>query len=263
MLSTNHDTVYTGSSFLWRFLRTFVISFVVTFVVLFGLNKVPQGLYETPHKIYVWVAAALSFDEVAFVAALPPSSDSVSEDNLSQGPGRTLSTSTSQSVSSEDRGVDWPYIEKQTNPAAPVRLSLPAVSINVPVITPKKTDVDSLDEALTKGVVLYPESGTPGGRNNLLFFGHSSHLPVVNNPAYKALNNLEYARLGDDIFIYTNNTRFHYRISAVRLTTAEEELISFDTSRRMITLSTCNTFGKKAERFVVEAIFVGSTPVTS
>lgn len=248
-------------SFLWRFVRTFSISFLLTFGALFGLNMVPQGVYELPHRAYVWTMTLFSFDEAALVAVLPPPS-TTTDDSVFRTPAvATSSVSVRPGVAVADRGVDWLPVPIQNNASLPVRLSVPIAAIEVPIVTPVGTDVDTLDEALTRGVVLYPDSGLPGGRNNMLFFGHSSHLPVVNNPAYKAFNNLEYVRLGDDIYLDSADTRFRYRVSAVRLTTADEELISFNTSRRMITLSTCNTFGKKAERFVVEAIFVGAAPL--
>lgn len=250
-------------SFLWRFFRTFLVSFLFTFGALFGLNMVPQGVYELPHRAYVWTMTLFSFDEAALVAVLPPPSVTVDEGVFRAPVSATTSNPVRSGIAVADRGIDWSPTPVQHNASLPTRLSVPVAAIEVPIVTPTGTDVDTLDEALTKGVVLYPDSGLPGERNNMLFFGHSSHLPVVNNPAYKAFNNLEYVRLGDDIYLDSKDTRFRYRVSAVRLTTADEELISFNTSRRMITLSTCNTFGKKAERFVVEAIFVGAAPLTS
>ncbi len=244
---------------LWRFFRTFIVSFLLTFSVLLSLNMVPQGVYELPHRVYVWTMTLFSFDEAALVAVLPPPSTTVDDGVFRASVSATSSVSVRPGVVIADRGIDWLPVPIQNNPSLPIRVSIPIANIEVPIVSPASTDVDTLDEALTKGVVLYPNSGVLGARNNMLFFGHSSHLPVVNNPAYKAFNNLEYVRLGDDIYLDSTDTRFRYRVSSVRLTTADEELISFNTSRRMITLSTCNTFGKKAERFVVEAIFVGAT----
>lgn len=221
--------------------------------MLFG--AVPDAAYDIPHRFYVEFLNRFNFDESAIVAALPP--------------GRILSTTTSVAVVTatnsdygNDTGVDWPYVSPEIDNAMPVTLSIPGVDIRVPIVNPEKTDIKTLDAALTNGVVHYPGSGLPGEKSNVLFFGHSSNLPVVNNPAYKALNGLEYVKLGDDVFVETKNIIYHYRISAIRLTTAEEELISFRSDRRMITISTCNTFGLKSERFVAEAILVGSKPKT-
>jgi len=44
----------------------------------------------------------------------------------------------------------------------------------------------------------------------------------------------------------------------VRLTTAQEELVDLSPrGGKRLTLSTCNSFGQKSERWVVEASFVG------
>ncbi len=243
------------SSLIGRFLRTFVISFVLTVAILMLFGAVPDAAYDIPHRFYVEFLNRFSFDESAIVAALPQ--------------GRTLSTTTSVSGIAansvdygNDTGVDWPDVILEIDSTLPVSLSIPEVGIRVPIVNPEKTDIKTLDTALINGVVHYPGSGLPGEKSNVLFFGHSSNLPVVNNPAYKALNGLEYVKLGDDVFVETKNIIYHYRISAIRLTTAEEELISFRSDRRMITISTCNTFGLKSERFVAEAILVGSNPKT-
>lgn len=237
-----------------RFFRTFLVSFVATVLVLTLFGVVPDAVYDVPHKIYIEILNRFSTEEAVIASALPDA--------------RTLSTTTANtgsvvvSNSQGGAGVDWPSRITETEATLPTVLSIPTVDIRVPIVNPMKTDVETLDDALTTGVVHYPGSGLPGERSNVLLFGHSSHLPVVNNPAYKALNGLEYVKLGDDVYVETKTTAYHYRISAIRLTTAEEELVSFGSSRRMITISTCNTFGTKSERFVAEAILVGSIPKT-
>lgn len=140
----------------------------------------------------------------------------------------------------------------------PVRIVVPDVSIDVVVQNPNSTDVVVLDEYLRKGVVRYPESALLGD-GNVLLFGHSTNWQVVQNQAYKALNGVEKLNRGDLIYVYSKNSRYTYSVMKVTLVNAEEEFVDFSRKENMITISTCNSFGQKQERHVVEAIFESKT----
>jgi LPXTG-site transpeptidase (sortase) family protein len=227
-----------------RFVRTFFFSFLLSLCVLYVSGFAPAGLSQSPARFFDTVASYFRSDESALVATLPEPSALEKPGEVSPDVGNV------PSVVSPSQGVSLSRM-----------LRIPAASIEVPVVSPLSTDTAILDESLKSGVVRYPGSGELGERANVLFFGHSSHLPVVHNPAFRALNGLESVRLGDDIFVSNGEREYRYRVFAVRLTTADEELISFSTTERKLTISTCNTFGSKSERFVVEAVFVGSEPL--
>lgn len=137
----------------------------------------------------------------------------------------------------------------------PVRIRAERLGIDVPVVNPTSTGIALLDEELKRGVVRYPTSGKLG-KENMLIFGHSTSIRVVNNQMYKAFNGLKDAKIGDTIIVESGTTAYIYKVFSVRLTTTEEALVEFKPGRNMLTLSTCNTFGKKEERYVVEADFV-------
>jgi LPXTG-site transpeptidase (sortase) family protein len=143
-------------------------------------------------------------------------------------------------------------------PEVPLRVKAEKVGLNTSVLNPESRDISVLDQELTKGAVRYPGSGLAGGDNNMFLFGHSSHLPVVNNQAYKAFNDIEDLEEGDEVVVETANYEFVYEVTSVRLASADEVLVEFETGKAMLTLSTCNNFGAKTERFVVEAELVGS-----
>lgn len=111
-----------------------------------------------------------------------------------------------------------------------------------------------LDEYLRKGVVRYPESALLGD-GNVLLFGHSTNWKVVQNQAYKALNGIDKLKRGDLIYVNSKNNRYTYSVTKVTLVNAEEQFVDFSKKDNMLTLSTCNTFGQKQERHVVEAVF--------
>lgn len=145
--------------------------------------------------------------------------------------------------------------------ALPVRVVAPSVGIDTNVSSPQSRDVMVLDAALAGGAVHYPGSGSLTEDANVFIFGHSSYLPVVRNKAYQAFNGIGDLVPGDDIFVDSEHVRYSYRVSSVRKATAEEALVAFVRGERKLTLSTCDSFGSKAGRFVVEAVFSGTRPL--
>ncbi|MDO8492190.1 MAG: sortase [bacterium] len=144
----------------------------------------------------------------------------------------------------------------------PVRISIAKIGVDVKVLNPANPDIKVLDEALLYGAVRYPNSGDLESRQNMFIFGHSSYLPVVYNQNFKAFNRIQELKVGDEIKLYSSNAHeYLYKVSEVKLTTAEAELVDLSSFDHKLILSTCNSFGKKQERYVVTADFVGSYPL--
>ena len=140
-------------------------------------------------------------------------------------------------------------------PVFPTRMMITELGIDVPIANPTSTSVAVLDEALHDAVVRYPGSGTLEGNGNVLIFGHSSYLPVVRNPLYKAFNGIQNLTYGDEIHVQSGDTTYVYKVFNVRKASADEDEIPLNTGKRQITLLTCDSFGKKSDRFIVEAEF--------
>ena len=138
----------------------------------------------------------------------------------------------------------------------PVRITIEKIGVNTIVQNTDTTNIYALDELLLNGVVRYPGSGLPG-EGNMFFFGHSTGLRVVNNQAFRAFNNLKDLVAGDMISVYGDKHLYTYKVNNVKLANSEDVLVDFSIKKNMLTLSTCNTFGQKQERYVVEADFVG------
>lgn len=134
----------------------------------------------------------------------------------------------------------------------PIRIIIPKIGVDATVANPNTTNTATLDNYLTEGAVRYPGSGLIGF-GNMFIFGHSTGLAVVRNQAYKTFNGLKNLQVGDIINVYSVTKIYEYRVATVRLAEASEVLVQFDSTRNMLTLSTCNTFGGKSERYVVEA----------
>jgi len=136
----------------------------------------------------------------------------------------------------------------------PDKVVIPKVGVNSIIERPNRVDVGTLDQALNKGAVHYPGSGSIE-RGNMFIFGHSTNWQVVQNDAYRTFNGIEKLVTGDDIEIYSGDEVYIYKVSSVILVDEDDALVEFDNSKRTLTISTCNTFGEKQERWVVEAEF--------
>ena len=136
----------------------------------------------------------------------------------------------------------------------PTLLVIPEVGISIAVENPKSADNAVLNEYLARGAVHYPGSADLGV-GNVFIFGHSSNWAVVQNKAYKALNGIEKLKRGDTIYVDSDTYRYVYEVTRVRLATADEAYVDFSISENMLTLSTCDIFGARQNRFVAEAIF--------
>lgn len=134
----------------------------------------------------------------------------------------------------------------------PDRIIIEKVGIDTVINQPEIQDVAVLDQALLGGAVHYPGSGSVE-RGNMFIFGHSTNWQVVRNQAFKTFNGLEKLEKGDQILVVADENEYIYRVDSVKLVDEDDALVVFDSSGRTLTLSTCNTFGQKQERWVVEA----------
>ena len=134
----------------------------------------------------------------------------------------------------------------------PNRIVISKIGVDATVANPNTTNVTTLDEYLKEGAVRYPDSGLLGA-GNMFIFGHSTSIAVVHNQAYKTFNGLKDLKSGDLVKVYGETRTYIYRVTSVTLVDQNKALVEFGNSKNMLTLSTCNTFGAKSERYVVEA----------
>lgn len=146
----------------------------------------------------------------------------------------------------------------QAAPELPTKIEIPAIGRKVEVVNPTSTKVADLDRALLEGAVRYPSSSKLGETGNVIIFGHSSYLPIVRNQAFKAFNNIEDLKKGDRIMVTGKTRTYVYEVETVVLADAETDAIPLSVSGSKLTLSTCDSFGKKTDRFVVTANLVES-----
>jgi len=137
----------------------------------------------------------------------------------------------------------------------PTRIKISAIGVDANIYNPEKTDTKTLDSFLLHGAVRYPGSGLLGD-GNLFLFGHSTGFKVVNNQAYKTFSGLGKLKVGDEILVYSSDATYLYKVSSLEMKPASEVQVDLGSKKNMLTLTTCNVFSAKEDRYVVKADFV-------
>jgi LPXTG-site transpeptidase (sortase) family protein len=138
-------------------------------------------------------------------------------------------------------------------PTAPTSIYIKKLDKTIKVLNPDSRNVSALDQALLSGVVRHPDSSLMGVDGNMLILGHSSYLPVVVNKNFQAFNGIQNLEWGDTIEVRSGNTVVTYQVEKVFKAKAEDVTIATKSTSPRLTLATCNSFGSKDDRFVVEA----------
>lgn len=226
-----------------HFFAAWFFLFLVFFFLLYATDLVPSGAAEIGDKLTVPLADGLEkWDKFLRSAAYPA------------GLSAPVSPSTEQAVVA-------PAVPRTAHGPS---IIIPKVAISAPIIFPKTRNTGELNNALTQGVVHYPDSAMPGERGNVFLFGHSSGLAVVHNNAFAVFNRLQELAPGDIIRIRSGSHEYWYRVRSVTARKAKDTRIDLATDQKLLTLSTCNLFGNSTEdRFVVEGEFVKSYPLRS
>lgn len=142
-------------------------------------------------------------------------------------------------------------------PELPVAITIPAIGLSADVSNPTTTDTAALDRALLHGAVRYPTSAKLGETGNVILFGHSSYLPIVLNQHYKTFNGIQKLAPGDAVVVSSSGTAYEYLVKSVAKESASDAIIPLSVAGNVLTLSTCDSFSVKTDRFVVTADFVG------
>lgn len=145
-------------------------------------------------------------------------------------------------------------------PALPERIVIPAIELDLAIQNPDTRNIEALDELLKQGPARYVDSsevGVVGG--NVLIFAHSSNLPVVRNPMFKAFNKIPELKAGDSVSLYADGKKYLYIVTSVKKVAASDTRIDMSpTLGTRLTLVTCDTLTSKDARYVLEASFIGA-----
>lgn len=126
----------------------------------------------------------------------------------------------------------------------------------VTVLNPESREISDLDAGLLKGVVRHPDSADFERTGTIVLFGHSSYLPHVINKNFQAFNGIQKLVWGDIIRLRSHDTEYLYSVDREYKASAMNAEVKVEKGSPRLTLVTCNSFGTKDDRFVVEATLV-------
>jgi LPXTG-site transpeptidase (sortase) family protein len=167
-------------------------------------------------------------------------------------------TTTATTTQSEEEETPAESVDDAEEPAV---LRIPSLDRVVTVLNPETRDIVALDAELLHGVVRHPDSALLGEEGNVLILGHSSYLPNVMNKNFQALNGIQKMKWGDIVELDSDGTRYTYRVEKVYKEQASDVVIPTEVKGERLTLVTCNSFGSKEDRFIVEAKLLNQKPL--
>lgn len=148
-----------------------------------------------------------------------------------------------------------------TGDELPRKLILDSLDREIDVLNPKSRLITELDAALLNGVVRHPDSATFNNEGNIFILGHSSYLPQVFNKNFQAFNGIQDLEWGDTIRMQSADTEYVYRVDKVYHAKANELTVPIADTGPKLTLATCNSFGSKDDRYIVESTLISKKPL--
>ena len=126
----------------------------------------------------------------------------------------------------------------------------------VDVLNPVSRSIADLDNALLSGAVRHPDSADFVNTGNIFILGHSSYLPNVFNKNFQAFNDIQLLTWGDTIRLQSSDKEYVYQVDRVYKAAASALEVPNSRGLAKLTLATCNSFGSKDDRFIVEASLI-------
>lgn len=136
----------------------------------------------------------------------------------------------------------------------PISIHFDSLNRTIAVKNPVSRSIEALDAELLTGVVRHPDSADFQNPGNIFILGHSSYLPTVFNKNFQAFNGIQDLTWGDIIRLRSEDTEYLYRVERVYEAKASEVIVPNSRGEAKLTLATCNTFGAKEDRYIVEAV---------
>ncbi|MFT5036789.1 MAG: LPXTG-site transpeptidase (sortase) family protein [Candidatus Azotimanducaceae bacterium] len=140
--------------------------------------------------------------------------------------------------------------------ALPTKIIFDSLDREVVVLNPSSHEIADLDAALLEGAVRHPDSADLSDPGNIFILGHSSYLPNVFNKNFQAFNGIQELDFGDTIRLQSGDMEYIYFVEKVFQGTASELTVPVTPGEANLTLATCNSFGSKDARFIVESKLV-------
>lgn len=130
-------------------------------------------------------------------------------------------------------------------------------TLSIPKLKIENATVSIGGEDLSKSLIQYPGTATPGKLGNTVVFGHSI-LPIFYNPKdYMAIfSTLPTLKVGDEIFVNYDGVFFKYKVvDMYEVSPTNLSVLSQDYNDSYLSLITCTPPGdpRKPKRLIVKA----------
>ncbi len=249
----------------FEYIGVFAITFLVFGALLFKMDFYPE-LVMTEQATIATEDEALPQKEDEVVVTLSSRLVPVTFVETASAERQPTPAQTSERVAQNTGVYVDPVASMESKVSVadkPTRIIIDDIGVDVAVKNPLSRDVEILDNALLYGAVRFPGSGSMIDNGNMFIFAHSSGLPNIRNQNFKAFNNIGKLTEGALIKVQNGSQENVYKVVSVRMDQASDVRVDFTNDRKRLTLATCNSFGTKQDRFIVEADFVGSYPLSS
>jgi LPXTG-site transpeptidase (sortase) family protein len=197
------------------FFGLFFVFFLLSYVVLVAIDFVPEPKSQTESELEDDRAPVNLIEQTASAEAIP--------------------------------------VAATEEPVLPTSIYIKKLDRTIPVLNPESRAVADLDAALLDGVVRHPDSAKLAQNGNVFILGHSSYLPTVMNKNFQAFNGIQELAWGDTIEVSSGGQVHVFEVEKVFKAQAGDLTVPIAGDARRLTLATCNSFGSKDDRFIVEA----------
>ncbi len=138
----------------------------------------------------------------------------------------------------------------------PNLLTIPDIAVTAPVIYIDVINKDTEQEALSRGVVHYPDTAKPGEWGNVYIFGHSSDYAWKPGNYKRIFRPLVGVPLETVVYLSdANGNVFVYRIKETKVVPPNETSVleQYNYERRILTLQTSYPVGTALKRYIAIA----------
>jgi LPXTG-site transpeptidase (sortase) family protein len=224
------------------------------------LDRILHRLWERKVPFFlVFFAVVLITYAVLFAIDFIP--EPVDGDNASDTSSSIIDEIKANLASQATATYEPEVLEPIVTSVFPTKIIFDSLDREVTVLNPDSREVADLDEALLEGVVRHPDSADFSEAGNIFILGHSSYLPNVFNSNFQAFNGIQELEWGDKIRLISDDTEYTYQVEKVYKAKASEVVVPHTPGKANLTLATCNSFGSKDDRYMVEANLVSKKPL--
>ena len=135
----------------------------------------------------------------------------------------------------------------KTDPS-PYWLIIPSLSVNMPIVSGES----DADKALRRGAWLMPGTPTPLEGGNTVLTGHR----FLYTSGARTLYHLDKAKMGDEMYVEWNGTRYTYKVFEKNIVPADDVSILNDSDDTILTIITCDPPYSTKNRLYVRARLV-------